>query len=268
MMARTRNISLDIGGTFIKCSDGRKVPVKSDGTKEQIASAMKEAVGPTGDLASIGVCAPGPFDYRQGIFLMKHKFAAVYGESFRSLTGIPDEIETRFVHDVVAPLQGLIRLRPELRRSVVGLVTLGTGLGFSYAVDGEVVMDEMLSPAFSLYNLPYKDSILEDYVSRRAILREYGKPAEGDVGGIAALARAGNPDAREAFRAVAASFADCAGPHLRDLGITTLLFGGQIAKAFDLMEATLRDALPEIEMFEVKNYEEAVIAGTSIISDP
>ena len=264
-MARTRNISLDIGGSFIKCSDGRKVPVDSDGTKEQIALAIKEAVGPTADLASIGVCAPGPFDYREGIFLMKHKFAAVYGESFRTLAGIPDEVETKYVHDVVAPLQGLIRMHPEFRWGAVGLVTLGTGLGFSHALHGKVVLNEMLSPAFSLYNLPYKEGVLEDYVSRRAILREYGMPAEGDVGEIAALARAGKPEASEAFRTVAAAFADGAGPHLKELGITTLMFGGQISKAFDLMEATLKDALPGIEMFEVKNYEEAVIAGTSLV---
>ena len=263
-MARTRNIALDLGGTFIKCSDGRKVPVDSGGPKEAIVSAVREAVGPPEDLSSVSVCVPGPFDYKEGIFLMRHKFASVFGKSFREIAGIPDEVTTTFIHDVVAPLRGLLRMYPELRQGAVALVTIGTGLGFCHAVDGEVAVNEMLSPAFTLYNLPLGDGILEDHVSRRGLLRHYKGHCRGDVKEIAALARHGDGEAMDAFTAMAGAFAQCAGPHLKRLGITTLMFGGQISKAFDLMEGTLKEALPGMILREAKDYDRAVLEGLNI----
>lgn len=258
-----RKLSLDVGGTFIKCSDGRKVPVDSDGTLEAIRAALREAVGRVDDLASVGVCIPGPFDYRQGIFRMKHKYAAVYGCSFRDLAGIPANVPLHFIHDVNAPLKGLLSLQPELQKGRVALVTLGTGLGFSYAVDGEIQMNENLGPALSLYDRPYRDGVLEDYVSRRAILKAYGKPVEGDVKEISDRARAGEPEALGAFRSAGAAFAEGAGPFLKELGIRTVFFGGQIAKSFDLMEPAVRERLPEVRLVVAENFEQSALAGAS-----
>ena len=78
---------LDVGGTFIKCSDGRSIPVDSAGSREEIVSAIREAVWDAEDLASNGVrvAIPGPFAYSDGRFLMKHKYAAVYGDYFADL---------------------------------------------------------------------------------------------------------------------------------------------------------------------------------------
>jgi len=257
----SKKLSLDVGGTFIKCSDGRKVPVDSAASAREIASALREAVGPVDSLASVGVCIPGPFDYRRGIFLMKHKYAAVYGMSFRELAGIPESVPMKFVHDVNAPLSGLLVLRPALRQGRVALVTLGTGLGFSYAVDGEVRMNENLGPAISLYNRPYRDGILEDYVSRRALLKAYGKPVEGDVKEISDRARRGEPEAVEAFLSAGKAFAEGAGPLLRELGIRTVFFGGQIAKSFDLMRPAAEPLLPGIQLEVVEDFEAAALKG-------
>ena len=261
MKMTRRKLSLDVGGTFIKCSDGRKVPIDSNGSAEAIASALREAVGETGLLEAVGVCIPGPFDYRKGIFRMKHKFAAVYDRSFRELAGIPEDVSLHFVHDVNAPLMGLLSLRPALQKGSVALVTLGTGLGFSYAVDGEVQMNENLGPALSLYNRPFREGILEDYVSRRALLKAYGKPLEGDVREMADRARAGETAAVEAFLSAGKAFAEGAGPLLRELGIRTVFFGGQIAKSFDLMRPAAEPLLLGIQLEVVEDFEAAVLKG-------
>ena len=42
---------LDVGGTFIKCSDGRSIPVDSNGSREDIVSAFRKA----GMLQSMGL---------------------------------------------------------------------------------------------------------------------------------------------------------------------------------------------------------------------
>lgn len=257
----TKTILLDVGGTFIKCSDGRKVPVDSDGSAGAIASAFKEAVGDPGGLKSIGVCIPGPFDYRRGIFLMKHKYAAVYGMSFSELAGIPESVSLLFVHDVNAPLMGLLAIHPELRKGTVALVTLGTGLGFSYAVDGVVKMNDNLGPALSLYNRQFRDGILEDYVSRRALLRTYGKPLSGDVKELSERARGGDKEARTAFLEAGKAFAEGADSLLCELGIQTVYFGGQIAKSFDLMRPAAEPLLPGIRLLVVDDYGRATMKG-------
>ena len=264
MKTTPHKISLDVGGTFIKCSDGRKVPIDSDGSREAIAAAIREAVGPVDALEAVGVCIPGPFDYREGIFLMKHKFAAVYGESFRSLAGLPEEVRLGFVHDVVAPLQGLLRLHPSLRQGRVALVTLGTGLGFCYAVDGQIQLNERLSPAVPLYNRPFGGGILEDFVSRRGILHAYGVPVEGDVKEIADRARRGEPRAVEAFLSAGRAFAEGAGALLRELGVGTVFFGGQIAKSFDLMRPAAEPLLDGITLIVAEDFAEAALQGAAL----
>ena len=140
---------LDIGGTFIKCADGRQIPISSDGSREVIAAALRQAIGDVRGLKGVGVAVPGPFDFEKGIFRMEHKFAAVKGVSFRELVSIPESVPLKFGHDVNTLLDGAVRMRA-LRHINTALVTLGTGLGFSYALHGKVQCNEAGSPARSL----------------------------------------------------------------------------------------------------------------------
>lgn len=235
---------LDVGGTYIKRADGPSIPSLSGGTREQIAGALRKAVGETAGLAGIGVAIPGPFDYREGIFRMDHKFAAVKGLSFRDLAGVPEGLPLRFLHDVNAVLAGAIRML-DLKGNTA-LVTLGTGLGFGFALRGEIQANALGSPARSLYNLPCREGILEDYVSARGIRNLYERET-GDnqvsAQDIAERARLGDRFARDAFRTAGTVLGEYLPPLLRELGIDTLLFGGQVSKSFDLLEAPLREAL-------------------------
>ena len=200
MRDNARIILLDIGGTFVKSALGiagkgavegtfESVPISSEGTVEQIEYSFQESVrlqkakAQKNGFAVEAICAalPGPFDYKNGIFMMKHKFAAVYGRGFREILGdeIGPEVRLSFVHDVNSVLLGALSSDPFLMEGRVALTTLGTGLGFAYAVDGEVQLSFTGSPAKGLWNLPYLEGILEDYVSRRAILRFYS-----EMGGV------------------------------------------------------------------------------------
>ena len=271
MMNANSLILLDVGGTFIKAALGEpykgategtftSTPISSDGSAEEIASAFKEAVG--GQLIqaekmgcriqAICVAIPGPFDYNKGVFLMKHKFASVYGVTFREILGdiINENIRLAFVHDVNGVLLGALNADPALKEGVVGISTLGTGLGFSYAVKGEIQESPTGSPARSLWNQPYGDGILEDYVSRKGILRTYsnlgGVLSEGeDVKEISELAGQGDETALETFRATGRHYAAGAKAVISEFGITHLFFAGQIAKSFDLMEEEVSKGLGE-----------------------
>ena len=243
----TSRILLDVGGTFIKCSDGRQVPVPSGGTAGSIADALKEAIFVSEGPVEVGVAIPGPFDFREGIFLMKHKFASVYGMSFCELTGLPVG-SARFIHDVNAVLEGSITMLGLQDRNVA-LVTIGTGLGFSYSVKGKVQCGPMLSPARSLYNLPYGDGILEDVVSARGIMDAYAR--RSGVGAesaydIAKRAYSGEIEAQEVYNGVGEALSDVLPGILDELGIDMLLMAGQIAKSMNLFDRPIRNALEGI----------------------
>lgn len=249
-----RIVLLDVGGSFIKCSDGREIPVDSDGSRDSIADSFREAIG--GDAAGVGVAMPGPFDYGKGTFLMKHKFAAVYGENFRDVAGIPAGVPVGYIHDVNAALRGAIETDLSLKQGTVAMITLGTGLGFSVARDGVILTNESGSPRYNLWNLPYGQSILEDYISRRGIRNRY-QDGSVDVKELAAKARRGNIDAAAAFRNAGADLSYGAQPLLEELGVRMVLFGGQISRSLDLFEIDFGD----IRFAYCKDFSGAVMRG-------
>lgn len=283
-------ILLDVGGTFVKSSLGiagqgavegtfASTPINSDGTPQEIAASFREAVQLQSRRAQEegctveAICAalPGPFNYKEGIFMMKHKFASVYGTSFRDVLGdaAPSHVRLSFVHDVNGVLLGALAQDPTLSEGNVALSTFGTGLGFAYSSDAVIQESPAGSPARDIWNIPYQGGILEDFVSRRAILRVYveqgGILAEGeDVKEISDRARAGEPNAIEAFRAAGRHYADGAKELIAELGIRRIMFAGQIAKSFDLMEEAIRDGLGnEIVLSVLDDIQGTVLKGLS-----
>ena len=255
---------LDIGGTFIKCADGRQIPISSDGSREVIVQALRSAVSPrqkpegrSGEISQIGVAIPGPFDYKNGIFLMKHKFASVYGERFQDLICHSERSEEspdiRFMHDVNAVLKGAIR-QLGLGRGITALVTMGTGLGYSYAIDGEIQESETGSPAKSIWNLPYQGGILEDTVSARGIRIAYARKTGDGTQSALSIARrayAGDIEAMEVYHQVGTVLGEALREQFMDMRVETLLLGGQIAKSLSLMIRPLKNALPGVLILQV-----------------
>ena len=132
------------------------------------------------------------------------------------------------------------------------MITLGTGLGFTHAVDGQVQKSETGSPVKGLWNAPYNGGILEDYVSRRGILRLYaelgGKLDEGeDVKEISLRARNGEKEALESFSLMGRHLAAGSSQLIADLGIRQIIFGGQISRSFRFMEDAVRKELSDLE---------------------
>ena len=272
----SKRLLLDVGGTFIKCSDGRTVPIDSAGDREGIAGALQEAVGETRP-SIVAVAIPGPFDYDAGIFRMEHKFAAVYGERFRTLAGLPEDIPVRYIHDVNCMLLGALRL-PEVKPfRKVALTTLGTGLGFAFALDGHLQCSPDGSPARNLWNRPYLDGIAEDYASKRGVLRAYSEvsglplPEGATVKSLAMKAYAGYDIARGTFLRVGAHLGAAIAPLLRETGIECLLVGGQIAKSFSLMEPSLRESLASVPGLQkiqaLPNLDSATFDGLETLCD-
>ncbi len=253
---------LDVGGTFIKCADGRQVPIVSDGSREEIAAALNEAIGPTECLEGVGIAIPGPFNYAEGLFLMQHKFASVFGVSFRELTHLPEHIVLKFHHDVNITLRGAIRILGLEERNTA-LVTLGTGLGFAHAVNGKVRYNEMGSPARNLWNIPVEEGgILEDRISARGIRAAYVHKTGDSTSSVLTIARRAYEEekaAREVFSDLGCQLGDALEDIMNELGLDTLLMGGQIAKSLNLILPSLQERLEGIRILPLP--EGAVFEG-------
>lgn len=265
---------MDVGGTFIKSgimsADGRLldgsqqiVPVNSDGNKEEICNSLTSAVCQGISLvrkhgctpAGIGICMPGPFNYKTGVSAMVHKFAAIKDIPLKevireSLDGL--DIPIVFGHDVNTQLYGEMCGGNGKGYSNVCLVSLGTGLGFAMATDGNVLQTPTGSPLVSIWNLPYNGCILEDYASKRGFYKTWEmvtgvKPAEDlTVAEMGRLAAEGDATALEVFTRVGSFIGLNIKDRLKEYNIECLLFGGQISRSFRFMEEAVREELTDI----------------------
>jgi glucokinase len=194
------------------------------------------------------IAMPDPFDYPGGVawFSGVGKFESLYGVDVgRALRdGLPAE-RVVFLNDADAFALGEARYGVGAgRRRVVGL-TLGTGIGSGWIVDGTVVGEGPgVPPDGRAHRLTFAGRPLEDAVSRRAIRAAY-RLATGtdlDVAAIADLARRGDATAADVLRAAMHALGSTLGPPLREFDADVVALGGSIAKSWDLLELWFAEA--------------------------
>jgi glucokinase len=274
-------VALDIGGTHVTAGrvdpatatvDVRtRAPLPEDGTREDLVAAIVGAAASTGARASrIGVAVPGPFDYASGVCEIAHKLRALYGVDLRhelvAGLGLPDPAAVRFLNDAHAFLLGESWAGAARGHARAVGVTLGTGLGSAFLVDGEAVHSGPgVPPDGALYRLDVRGAPVEDTISRRGLLARY--PAgDVDVEQVAALARAGDPVARYAFVDVAEALAELLLPWLLEFAPTCLVVGGSIARSWGLLAPALRSGLAPVEGLQIvvaERIEDAPLLGAA-----
>jgi glucokinase len=140
----------------------------------------------------------------------------------------------------------------------VCLVSLGTGLGFAMATEGNVLMTPTGSPLVSIWNLPYNGGILEDYASKRGFYNTWeivtgSRPSEDmTVAEMGRLAGEGDQTALEVFRKVGEFIGKNIKGHLTEYKTECLLFGGQISRSFRFMEEAVKKELSDIEGLDIR----------------
>lgn len=286
-------MAIDAGGTYLKSAlvnaeagilmgSDFKTRSYSEGTKENIVEAYKKTltnslyyVTKNGlKIDGIGIATPGPFDYENGIPLMKHKFSNIYGLNLRELicefARVSKDIPVVFMHDANAALTGEIWKGNAKGYKNASLITLGTGLGFSFSQNGEVQYCSNGGPAVSIYALPCMNGIVEDYVSKRGILDIYreingNQEAELEITEIGILADKGDKASIETFSEAGRILADSVFNILKDKNIHCLLLGGQISRSYHHMEKSLKAGLKGLVSLEkislAKNLDTAAFIG-------
>ncbi len=170
-------IGVDIGGSHISAAkvewngesiqthDFSEADVDTTGSAEEIISAWCQVIRKSSSISSdlkIGIAMPGPYDYPNGISLIKDqgKMKSLFGVSVKKLIAeslkiLPENIS--FTNDADAFLSGesLAGAGRGFENSI-GL-TLGTGLGSAIKIQ-EVVKDA------KLWTAPFREGIAEDYL--------------------------------------------------------------------------------------------------------
>ena len=224
------------------------------------------AASQTVDGASLAV--PGPFDCEAGVSLMEHKLQSLYGKNLRNALAQrfgwkPDQL--RFLNDASAYVLGEVgagSLRDAKR--AVGL-TLGTGIGCAFAIDGRCATSGPgVPPGGEIWNSPYRGGTVEDLLSTRALKANYlartGRDLE--VSAIAALA-ASEPAAREVFEL----FGCHLGEVLRDVVVPfrpdKVMVGGGIARSASLFLPAAQRAIAHLSFPVVTSalFDQAPLVG-------
>lgn len=150
-----------------------------------------QAIGAEKNVVGAALAVPGPFDLENGISLIEHKLKPLYGKSLRNALAArfgwaPQQC--RFLNDASAFLLGEVGAGSIRGAARAAGLTLGTGVGSAFAIDGRCVVDgEGVPPGGEIWNFPYRDGTVEDLISTRAIKAEYTRLTgqEKDVSAIA-----------------------------------------------------------------------------------
>jgi glucokinase len=184
-----------------------------------------------------GVAVPDPFDYQRGIALFEGvgKFESLYGVDIRAAL-FSDARAVAFVNDADAFALGEWVNGAGSGFGRCAAITLGTGVGSGWVVDGKIV-DPGFPPGGRIHRLGLDGVPLEDVMSRRAIRRAYAgltADAEADVREIAERARDGEQAARDVLRRALDCLGRVAGPCLARFAPDVLVVGGSMAASWDL----------------------------------
>jgi len=143
--------ALDIGGSSVKA--GRIVAEAPDGQlhvtplvhhapADEIVTRLAAAIRLCGaDASRVVVAVPDPFDHAAGVSLMTHKFARLYGQPIGPLleAELGRPLDVRWCNDAAAAVTGEARVGAGREFTRVLGITIGTGLGAAFVVDGEPV---------------------------------------------------------------------------------------------------------------------------------
>jgi Transcriptional regulator/sugar kinase len=286
-------VLIDVGGTQIKAracyktspfSGGITVfDAKSGCEKDEIFRNFAEIIRlllselPVGDqkLSGVGMAFPGPFDYKNGISLMRGlgKYDAIYGcdirQEIKALLSllITDDVPFAFLHDVEAFAVGEIRFGAAVKSRRAIHLCIGTGAGSAFTENGAVLKEptEAMPENGWIYNTAFRDGIIDDYVSVRGLARISGRFFDSvpDGAALAEFCSRGDSRALKVFSEFGKDVCEALRPFIKSFKPDTLVLGGQISKSFFRFSKALEELCDErnIKIAVSHNTSESIMKG-------
>lgn len=261
-------VCLDVGGTEIKAAsidgDGRlrgKIrfcPARADENAEvlleHMAGIIRGHMLPDMDIGGVRLAFPGPFDYEEGICLLQGlgKYDKLYGINLRrELAGLlkADEGTILFANDASAFALGEMGFGAAKGAARALFICIGTGCGSAFGAEGRLVSSGMsgVPEKGYLYNMPFLDGCVDDYLSRRGLMRltqeRLGITLDGKA--LALRVRQGDIAAEQCFLVFGERIRDALLPFLDSFLPETLCFGGQITASASMFLGPVEEACKE-----------------------
>jgi glucokinase len=281
----SRVLAFDVGGSHVAAAiccapDFRLGPVATAPHADVATSGafldllyelgMKARVDRDGIVGAM-LAVPGPFDLQAGVSLMRHKLPYLYGVDLRQ--GLAERFgfepaQVRFLNDADAYLLGEIGAGAARGfRRAAGL-TLGTGIGSAFAVDGQLVTEGPGVPSGGeIWNLAYQGGIVEDFVSSRAIVGNYQRCTgrKSEVVDLAAAAPS-DPAAQQAFTEFGQHLGVVIRTLLAEFHADVIVLGGGISRSASLflpaVQAEIGDSTTQLRVSELKD--KAALVGCGV----
>lgn len=216
------------------------------------------------DNLQVGIAMPGPFDYEKGISLMKgqDKYDALY------CVNVKEELIERlstpnilFINDAAAFLQGEVFYNQLTHHDKVLGITLGTGLGSAVWSKGQKAFDA------DLWNSPYKESIFEEHMVTRFLVRRFEELSGCTEKGFKEIIE--NHQEKDEFKQLIDEYVH----HIADFldffstqhDSKHFIIGGSIAKAWELITRDYTQLLSPFTIETGKIGEDAALIGAATL---
>jgi glucokinase len=194
----------------------------------------------------VGIAMPGPFDYENGICLIKgfDKYETLYGLNIKELLAEKLQFSTeniRMRNDAEAFLEGeMFGGAAKGFNRVIG-ITLGTGLGSARCIDGPTEDAEL-----SVW--PFHDGIIEDYVSTRGLIKTYREITGFPIKDVKSLADSyhSGAGANKAFKIFASNLSIFLRMFIQRDRPEVVVVGGNISHAWDLFMPDVKKHLADL----------------------
>jgi glucokinase len=254
-------IGVDIGGTKVAAglvdAAGNitrkvRVPMIANGDAAGGFAAVHEAVaGLFSDaVAGIGLCSPGPLDYRTGVIIKPPNLPCWRGFPLAAETTRAFGVPARVDNDANAAGLAEARWGAGVGHRHVFYATLGTGVGSGFVLDGEIYHGRTGNAIEGGHvTIDYRGPVcgcgkpgcIEALCSGPAIARRAGLARAEDVGDAY---RAGDPAAKAVLAETAELLAVWLGNVVDMLDPDVIVIGGGVAELMSPFFDDLRAALP------------------------
>lgn len=291
-------IGADIGGSHISCAavdlksgkvlretfSERSVNNQAQATEiiSVWASCLSDVLNRISarEVRGIGFAMPGPFDYVNGICLIKGvaKYENLYGfnigDAIVSSLDVSENFDARFMNDAssFAVGEAWAGKASQVKRSIS--ITLGTGFGSAFIKDKIPVVDGPDVPKLGcVYHLPFKGDIADESFSTRWFVRNFKKITGKEVTGVKEIAEMApaNKVAHDLFVEYGDNMGIFLSPWLNKFEAEMLVIGGNISFAYNLFGKVFEERLAKercnckVELSDLK--EDAALLGSAYLFD-
>lgn len=294
-------LGFDVGGLFIKGgvidSRGKLTtdvlsyyPSKSRASKEElldhfvnmIVKQISSIMDRSFLIDGIVFAFPGPFDYEKGISWIRgiEKFDSLYGVNLR------EELQKRLKYERVfnnfsskkwrilfennVSLFGLgeWKLRENPGFGKMMCVTIGNGTGSAFLEKGKVIKNRNdVPPNGWIYNTPFRESIVDDYISVRGILRiarDLGLGANIELKTLVKEAKRDNPMACRVFEEFGCLLGEVLKKYVKQFQPDILVIGGYVSHYYEMFKDYLLATLENESVVINKSHDTSISVLTGI----